>query len=408
MQALPYDFRVDYRENALDSKFGNVVNRLHEITGKKVSIIAHSFGNYQTVNYLWNSELKEKEEKIARYIALAPPFVGAAKISLSMLGMDPSFTKKFLFANFGLTPNSFKHAFVYYQGVYNLMVHDVFEPNKDKEWLKAVKSRIEAEKTGKDMKNGTVMDMFPSVNEVCNEGFEERAQGKCHTFLDWWVDYGEIQGKQVNAKTMPKILKQFSYSKFAEKLYKQGRDSRFVELPNLGVQTNIIYGAGAKTMRKFQYNRNPKDFTKNDKMLRISKSWDTMGDGSVTTTSAILPGIKWADDFDKKVKGAKPVNLIEICSKFKRRKTVFEEGKKVVEKNAYFGIDCECAGSKKDKEDGRDCSEHNTMLEDVKVVQFLLDSCTDGQKGKVGEKFRKMSKWKLRSYVRYCHLFNDP
>ena len=408
MQALPYDFRVDFRENKLKTKFKNAVDRLHEVTGKKVNIIAHSFGNYQTVNYLWNTPQAEKDQKVARYFALAPPFIGAAKIALSMLGMDPSFSKKILFSELGMTPYSFKNAFAYYQGVFNLMPHDAFEPNKNEPWMKAVQARIQAEKEGKDMPKGTVMDMFPSVNAVCNDGFEEREQGKCHTFLDYWVEYGQILDKKVTAKNMPEMLKEFGYSVWSPKIYGQSRDDRFIKWPTLGVQTNIIYGAATSTMKKFYYDKNPKELTSKDKMLLTSKVDEVMGDGSVTATSAILPGIKWADDFNNKVKGAKPVNLIEICSAYQRRETVFEGNTKQVTKNAYYGIDCECKGTPDKKKEGRDCAEHNTMLEDVQVIKFLLDSCTDGQPGKTGERFKKMSRYSLSNYVKKCKMFNEP
>jgi hypothetical protein len=46
MQALPYDWRKGYRENNLDYKFERTVDLLHEITGKKVIIAAHSMGNF--------------------------------------------------------------------------------------------------------------------------------------------------------------------------------------------------------------------------------------------------------------------------------------------------------------------------------------------------------------------------
>ena len=45
LQALPYDWRLDYRETALKTKFKSVVRKMYENTGKKTMIVAHSFGN---------------------------------------------------------------------------------------------------------------------------------------------------------------------------------------------------------------------------------------------------------------------------------------------------------------------------------------------------------------------------
>jgi hypothetical protein len=39
-----------------------------------------------------------------------------------------------------------------------------------------------------------------------------------------------------------------------------------------------------------------------------------LGDGTVVTASAILPGIKWAYEFNEEPEKTKPVKFIEICS----------------------------------------------------------------------------------------------
>jgi len=48
MQALPYDWRLPMKSNGANNRFNHIVDDLYEITGKKVSIIAHSMGNYVT------------------------------------------------------------------------------------------------------------------------------------------------------------------------------------------------------------------------------------------------------------------------------------------------------------------------------------------------------------------------
>ena len=45
---MPYNFIESYRNNSFKNNFKANLKRLYELTGKKVIIIAHSFGNINT------------------------------------------------------------------------------------------------------------------------------------------------------------------------------------------------------------------------------------------------------------------------------------------------------------------------------------------------------------------------
>jgi esterase/lipase superfamily enzyme len=66
LQALPYDFRLDYQENELNTRFEAVITELYANWGKKVTIFAHSFGNYQTVHNLSKMSQAKKDKMVAR------------------------------------------------------------------------------------------------------------------------------------------------------------------------------------------------------------------------------------------------------------------------------------------------------------------------------------------------------
>ena len=91
LAAVPNDFRKFISTN----KFSHDalvyhVNRMYELTGKPVVIIAHSFGNLVTLDAL-NKEKNDKRftSKIKKWISLAPPFAGASKATEYFLnGMD--------------------------------------------------------------------------------------------------------------------------------------------------------------------------------------------------------------------------------------------------------------------------------------------------------------------------------
>jgi lecithin-cholesterol acyltransferase len=46
LQALPYDFRLAYQKNELNTRFSKVIKEMYNNWGKKIIIYAHSFGNY--------------------------------------------------------------------------------------------------------------------------------------------------------------------------------------------------------------------------------------------------------------------------------------------------------------------------------------------------------------------------
>ena len=54
-------------------------------------LVGHSMGNYVIVNTLWRMRQEDKDKMIARYIALAPPYIGAPIVASFYLGMDNQF-----------------------------------------------------------------------------------------------------------------------------------------------------------------------------------------------------------------------------------------------------------------------------------------------------------------------------
>jgi hypothetical protein len=103
IQALPYDWRLDFQKNELKTRFPNIVNELYNNWGKKTVIFAHSFGNYQTVLNLSRMNQQDKDTKIARYIGLAPPYLGSPQTVRMIFGLDNSFAQDVGFVQVGIT-----------------------------------------------------------------------------------------------------------------------------------------------------------------------------------------------------------------------------------------------------------------------------------------------------------------
>lgn len=75
---MPNDFRkfISTNDFAFES-WKYLITHMNIITGKKVIIIAHSFGNLITLNTLKKDD--NLKTKIKKWISLAPPFAGATK-----------------------------------------------------------------------------------------------------------------------------------------------------------------------------------------------------------------------------------------------------------------------------------------------------------------------------------------
>lgn len=404
-QALPYDFRIDTRDNLLNKKFKKVVNELNEITGKKVAIFAHSFGNFQTMNYLWGLTQAEKDAKIARYFAIAPPLGGAVKPVVSFIGMDSSYSKGLIIAKVGLTFDFFDLAADTFQGMFNLFPQGHFSQKKNERFVQLMLQKINAEKNKQDVATGSIWDVFPKFNSQCVVGFKGMPDN-CNFGLNDMSDFGRIKQERLTFETMETLLKKYSYSEYSGDVYKKSVDSRFLNLANPGVQVNVVFGSTSDTHQSIEYYEDPKTKTSQGKMFDPNNVVMGQGDGSVLSTSALIAGIKWGEEFRMKAANSKPVNFLHMCSSYNKKSSIWQSGKTVTQ-NSYMGIDCTCKGSVTSRVDGDKCSGHAEMLEEPGLVRVLLDGAIDGQKGTVGQRFLTMDAAGLNNYRNGCVMFNQ-
>lgn len=407
MQALPYDWRVSYRDNALSYKFKPVLESLYQVTGKRTIIVAHSMGNFQVTNFLWNMDQTWKDKYVSSYIAMAPPFLGSARPYKTLLGLDPDFFFSFATLKLGIPAKEFKKTIPYYPVVWQLMMTNFFDIHKDEDWMKAALQRIKVEKNGGNMPSGTIMDLFPNPNATCNPGFSTRTD-KCITGLRELKSIGSINSEPITIYNAKQILQKYSYlGNDAQKMHDYCFDNRVQRMDNLGVQTNIIYSNILNTtLETIQYNGNPKPKVENNEYIRPDKTTYGLGDSIVMTTSALMSGIKWAAEFSKSTPGVKPINMIEVCSSYNQRSSIYDDTINTkVTKNAYFGVDCECRGTQSSPSSGKNC-QHGRLLEDQKIIDFLLQSSQENKRGIVGSKFRGMTESQLGAYVDNCSMFN--
>lgn len=137
-------------------------------------VVAHSFGNFQTLNNLWNLSQVEKDTLVARYIALAPPFSGAPKASKGPFGFDSDYSFGLWLTDLGLTPNMFRDTLAKFKGIYDLMLRNVFVKHQDKDWMKDINARFIYESNKGPKPTSKTMSIFPDVTETCNSGFKNK------------------------------------------------------------------------------------------------------------------------------------------------------------------------------------------------------------------------------------------
>ena len=105
---------------------------------------------------------------------------------------------------------------------------------------------------------------------------------------------GSVKGYELNPDTIEDILTIFSYFKDSPILLKTYSLRKFEEMPNPGVQVNIIFAGMIPTLSKFFFEKDPRSQTLQNRFAEPDRVETLMGDGTVLAASSVSPGIKWA------------------------------------------------------------------------------------------------------------------
>ena len=86
LQAEPYDWRRPYYDNEVHHEFNALIEEMYKINGKRISVVAHSFGNINMANALSQLPSESRNKWIQRYFAIAPPYLGSPTTWSMVLG----------------------------------------------------------------------------------------------------------------------------------------------------------------------------------------------------------------------------------------------------------------------------------------------------------------------------------
>ena len=114
----------------------------------------------------------DKDKYIARYIALAPPYIGSSQLVAGTIGYDARFAFDLIFFDLGITPKMYKDAVADAKGMFNLMPKKAISVNQNSDWWKAILGRIQAENNNQAQPSGTIMDIFPPATATCAPYFK--------------------------------------------------------------------------------------------------------------------------------------------------------------------------------------------------------------------------------------------
>ena len=163
-QAMPYDFRVNSGNDLASKGFGQLVKNMKLFTNKKVVVAGHSMGNNKIVYGLWNMNQQDKDNNIAMYIAMAPPYLGAPKVINYLTCGDSGF----FFIDFGIDMRTFKLSVGTFFSVYELAPSRTYMTEAGTPWMNRIHARM-AYEAGQS--SDPVYPFLPSKDLICYPKF---------------------------------------------------------------------------------------------------------------------------------------------------------------------------------------------------------------------------------------------
>ena len=406
LQPLPYDWRKSFLQNEVSQKLEQMVDVMHAIAGKKVSIAAHSFGNMNVLNVLSRMSQQKKDQKLQRYFALGAPFLGSPTTFGLMIGGD----SRYSFEGIGISFWVLKKTMATFPATFDLMPRSTWRLFRDQPWLKSAENRIAREHGQPPLhavapQDDIVAQIYPPETSACFAGDWTGRTGQCLSGMQEFLSFGAVNGEEVTVDNLQEMLRKYSFNEDASLLFDgDRRRADYDQMRNPGVETVAIFSNILSSPLKYTWHADPKTLTTQDRsdFVLASDIVYATGDKSVLSASTLLPAFKWAHEFEKKLPGAKPVILAEVCSTYNRKTAVFQAGAAPASKSEYQGIGCRC---KKGSESGCD---HLGMISDQDVVEYIANSLLDGPAPAGTRKyFDEKPEEAVRDFIKRCGIIND-
>ena len=387
--AIPYDFRLTYLAGTVQYTLERTIRYAYELTGKKVVIVAHSLGNINTLPVLTNMNQEDKDRMIAAYVAVTPPYGGAAKPVKLFMGGE----KELLFGGiYGVQYFNQKSFFSTSASFFDIMPGDSFYRFRDETWMKEMLQRVELEqkyniktKEGAEFwaaanKNDLPLSFFPNPSEMCFKGYTKRPE-ECRTLITDLAaqPIAKINGDNyyANASSIQAMLDKYYYLgnlTTALESYNDSLANGVHRFTNPGVPVVYIYGSHVSTDSSCEWDYDPSDKTSYDEFASPSKTNKDFGDATVAVSYALPIALKWAWEHRNKVSNAKPIKVVEYCSNNSVLSSVWDtiskNGTRIMNKTAYMGMPCTCWTNS--PKDGATCN-HGSIVSDALFIDMVAE-----------------------------------
>lgn len=394
--AVPYDFRRTHLANGVAYSLARTIRLAYELTGKKVVIVSHSLGNINTLPVLTKMDQAEKDKMIAAYVAVTAPLGGASKPLRLLFGGDKNLMLKNLVGFKFFNQKSFLGGA---SSGYDLLPRDTFYRFRNQPWMKELLERIRLENTVSPYdvkgyqfwkKNDVPYSFFPNPTEMCFEDFTQRPE-QCKTLI---TDLGVQPVARINGKAYyanQTSMKELFYKHFtmndpsrAMEMYEDSLANGIDRFENPKVPVVYIYASHLKTELYHEWNYNPADLTREGKFAFPSTTTDKYGDATVEVSYSLPIAMKWAWEHNNKVAGAKPIKIVEYCSSFNQKDTVWDKtnasGANVMTTTEYMGAACSCWTKLPGAGDSCD---HAGILADTYFIEKIGEVVITKEKGQL-------------------------
>ena len=298
-QSLPYNYTKSYRGNELSKIFIPNLERLFNLTGKKVTIMAHSLGNLNILHQLSLLSQDYKDKYIKIWIAATPPFLGAMQATKCVLGGDDEY---FFLGKIGFHFQASAQSLGSFPVMYELLQTNMYSLYENEPWFKWIQKRLDYE-AGKIPFEESEMLFWPTVDESCTPTSFVGKNDKCFSGLfdlrtrpSVTVEDGKLE---YFLDDNEKLISDWPLLDYSLKYYKMFNDLEFRKLKNPGIPVVLIFSKSNDTITQTNYKGKISDFTKANQYPAAD---DVMGygDGTVGTNSKLFPAIKWAYEFENK------------------------------------------------------------------------------------------------------------
>lgn len=380
MQVVPYDWTKSYRNNEFNSRFKDNLERLHNLTNKKVVLIGHSYGNNNIYYQLTKLSTDIKNKLIKNWISLGFGTLGSIEVQSTMVAGTDYFV--YLNQEFGLKIEASIEFANGHLALFENLAIDPYHQFEGQDWFKAFEKRVQYESFSTISFEDSGFNFLPGKTEKCNP-VKFNIKQDCLLGIKNTKDQTiiKILEKSYSAFETEKLFEEWHSTEDLLKFYKHAVDEKYYQFENPGVPMIAIILRNEPTPNGVYYHEDVRENVKKGRFSNYTKTL-TSGDGTMTSNSLYTAFLKWAFEYDNKnpLIEAKPIKFIDFCSIYKPRTSPYdvisESQEKVITKNEFFGIACDCMN----KPTPNECN-HAMMISDSNVINIIIETLLANENG---------------------------